>query len=364
MAAGNEVLESLERRVAHANTREKLAQLASEAGHAIAAHAVTSSGAETLSRSMSRARLERGAFEDGYLKALADVLAAVAAATADDTERRAIVARVERSDALRTIVRSLDSTPASPAALARVLGAGANDGRVTRHLATLEKLGVVEPAPAADRRERPRQLTPRGHRIARELDNGIGAGAERASITTTAWSEEERLTNAIVGMFHLTVRCRNVTVPELAACVGGRDAASERLAWAFASASEQRGLVDMTFGGRCVWERGDSRKSWSLVLARYDGRWADLRSAFDGVPSGFDLWTDAVEDWRDAFAKAGVSEVRDVCSHFMGQQVMDETSSAVVVDDDTVAASLARRLGPDRVFLAKPHHESVLVTRV
>jgi len=323
------VLEALKRRVAQAHTRDKLAQLASELGHSLSAGHLDSDAAYTLSRAAGRARRGRKGFDEGYLTALSEVLGAVGAAAADAADRAVGERALEGAPVLRRMVRALHERPQGPSALARAIGIASNDGRVTRHLQKLEALGLVEPAPSANKKERLRQLTARGHRIAAKL-------SEPAA---TAAPADAAVVEGVVGMLHLLLRCGEVSLSELAACAA-RAPSSESLAREFAMLGERRGLLDVTTAERCVWGREQVR--WRDVLEGYATRPAALRAAFAEVPPGFVLCTDEVDAWRLALRSAEVEGVEDIGSyHFASTMLAPGEVSAIVSADETAARYLS-----------------------
>ncbi len=329
------VLDALKRRVAQAHTRDKLAQLASELGHSLSVGHLDAEAAHALSRAAGRARRGRAGFDEGYLTALADVLGAVGAAAADVADRAMAERALEGAPVLRRMVRALHESPQGPSALARAIGMASNDGRVTRHLQKLEALGLVEPAPSANKKERLRQLTARGHRIA--------AMAASLAEPAESHSPDRAVVEDVVGMLHLVLRCGDVSLSELAACAGSGPA-SESLAREFAMLGERRGLLDVTTAERCVWGREQIR--WRDVLEGYATRPDALRAAFAAVPRGFVLCTDEVDAWRLALRSAQVEGVEDIGSyHFASTMLAPGEVPAIVSADETAARYLATQKG-------------------
>lgn len=358
------VLEALQRRVAGAHTPEKLAQLASELGHSIAGGQLGSREAHLLARAVGRARRGRGDFESGYLTALGDLLAAIASATADAAERAAAARAVDSSPELRRIVLALHDRPQGPSALARAVGLEANNGAITRQLQKLERLGIVDAAPAVNKKERPRQLTARGHRIASDLIRLVDAPEAPASSTN------HLVTSSIVAramaMVRFVSRCGEVSIDELAASAPGGSDERAALARAVAAHAELLGLVDVTTNDRVIWGRRAPQETWKALLEGYVERPDDLRAAFARVPHRALVGTDLVDAWRDVLGIAEVP-VGDVVNFELARRVRNEFP-AIVFTDRTVALTIARELSSPSsststpLFVAEPRGAHIVVT--
>lgn len=347
MAQERTVLDALTRRAKRADSRETLAQLASEIGHAVAGQQLDAEAGLALSRVVARTRRGREAYDEGYLTGLSDLVAAVAAARADTDDRAASTRAVDASRALQDIVRVLDDGPKGPSAIAHAIGLEKNDGRVTRHLQKLEQLGLVVPARSANQKERLRQLTARGHRIASGLPApaGVAASLDPDQVAT--------IVEGVVRMLHLVMRCREVSLAELAASSGST--CGDSLARELALRGERQGLLDLTKDDRCSWLR---THEWARVLEGYASRSDLLQRAFAEVPRGFVLLTDEVDAWRNAL-RSSVDGVQDVLPFNVSDRELDG-ASAVVSTDETIAESLASEI-PVGLFAATQRNGEVFV---
>ncbi|GAB5544292.1 MAG: hypothetical protein SangKO_040520 [Sandaracinaceae bacterium] len=332
--ADETVFAALKRRVARAKERSGLAQLASELGHAVASSHLVADEARKLSRAFGRARRGRDAFDRGYLSALSDLLAATSSAMSDASERAAARQAIEAAADLDAIIVALGERAMTPTELAEAIGDAPNNGGWTRKLQKLEQLGLVEPAPAGDKRRRPRQLSARGHRLALELE------AERPS-------RDDQLIADVVAMTSLLRCAREVTEEELCACVTVESDERARLVRSFLEAAEMCTLLDLKMDGRVRWGRDVER--WDAVLARPD----QLAEAFGGVPPDAVLTTDEVGSWQEALSAGAVRQVVDVVPFRLAEQ-LSRDFAACVVTDRTVARALGESIPHEKLYVAFP----------
>ena len=350
----NEWIPALEARVEKAREEVDLIRLGAEVGHAIAERAIDERAARSIERSLGRARLDvpRDGFASGYLRALSDVLASLAQVSADQSARQTVMATIARSPTQKKLLLRLDQGPATPSALARALGGSSDNGKVSHALARLQTLGLVEDAPASDDKQRPRQLTARGYRLAKDLTASTAKKAALVDPVDAAFDTAA----AIVQLVSLS---RGVRLSEIEACTTATlDRARTHR---FAEAMERRGLVNMTRAGTCEWGRSTKLASSEALLARYVGRAGDVQKAFRDVPRPFSLWTDRVDVWRDLVAAAGLGEV-DVMMPAFGERMDDDV--VVVDDDDTIVLREARDRSKGHLFEIREQDGTLLVQKV
>lgn len=346
--ADESLFEALRRQVSEASSQEKLVQCASEVGHALASLHLNGQEARKLSRAAGRARRRREAHDQGYLAALADVLSAVASAMEDQAARSVAQRAVEQSDALTEIVLALYDRPLTPTELTRSVSDRSSDnGSMTRRLKKLAELGIVEPASTRNKKERPRQLTARGHRLANHLQ-------EQCSPI----EPEFRLVADALAMLRMVERSGELELRELSACVNAKHAWSDRLARVLAEAAELSGWLDFKMDDeRVVW--GRELEEWTPIFEKYANRPKAVCELFAGVPPGSLFCTEQVEAWREVLGP--VDQIREVSS-FRFLQEFSGTFSAVICTDHTVTRSISRMSVAGQYFVVRPRQDELVLT--
>jgi DNA-binding MarR family transcriptional regulator len=232
-------------RISRADSPEGLRLGASTLGRALVELTPDSESVRAWKLEAAGLRRRGQSYEDGYLSALADLLASAEESIRVASEKAAHLERA-RTPLLRSILLALRERPLGPTPLARTLRRDV--AQVSRAFDELEQAGLVAPAQSRDERARPRELTPLGHWICSELSHETN---EHSKLASEVAARAMRFAGIIA-------HSGSVGVGELPNLVKGNlpRALVEPVVTGLLRSAEDEGLIDAHDDGRVEWLGG------------------------------------------------------------------------------------------------------------